>query len=57
MLNLIFIRFGQMETLIPYQFSKLYFCNKAGDKVWELPYDMEDDFQKPVLLNSKMKQP
>ena len=35
--------------------SKLYFCNKAGDKVWELPYEMEGDFQKPGLLNSKMK--
>jgi hypothetical protein len=35
--------------------SKLYFCNKAGDKVWELPYDMESDFQKPVLLKSKLK--
>ncbi len=35
--------------------SKLYFCNESGDKVWELPYDMESDFQKPVLLTSKMK--
>jgi len=43
---------GNADTL---SVSKLYFCNKAGDKVWELPYDMEVDFQKPVLLNSKMK--
>ena len=27
--------------------SKLYFCNKTGDKVWVLPYDMKDEFAKP----------
>lgn len=27
--------------------SKLYFSNKNGNKVWNLPYDMTDDFAKP----------
>jgi len=27
--------------------SKLYFCNKKGDKVWVLPYDMTSEFAKP----------
>ncbi len=27
--------------------SKLYFCNKSGDKVWGLPYDMKNNFEKP----------
>jgi len=27
--------------------SKLYFCNKTGDKVWILPYDMKAEFAKP----------
>ena len=30
--------------------SKLYFTNRAGDKVWQLPYDMESEFAKPTLL-------
>lgn len=30
--------------------SVLYFCNKKGNKVWKLPYTMEDDFAKPVLV-------
>lgn len=30
--------------------SKLYFTNKAGDAVWELPYDMKEDFAKPLKL-------
>jgi len=29
--------------------SHLYFANKNGDKVWELPYDMKDDKAVPVL--------
>jgi hypothetical protein len=28
--------------------SHLFFSNKAGDKVWQLPYDMEENFVKPV---------
>lgn len=28
--------------------SHLFFSNKAGDKVWQLPYDMEESFVKPV---------
>ncbi len=31
--------------------SKLYFMNKKGDKVWVLPYDMKEDFVKPLLIN------
>lgn len=27
--------------------SRLYFTNKAGDKVWELPYEMKDEFAVP----------
>ncbi len=30
--------------------SKLYFTNKTGDKVWELPYDMKEEFAAPVKL-------
>lgn len=30
--------------------SKLYFTNKKGDKVWQLPYQMKDDFEKPVRI-------
>ncbi len=30
--------------------SKLYFCNKKGNKVWMLPYDMVKDFEKPTEL-------
>lgn len=28
--------------------SHLYFTNQAGDKVWRLPYDMDDDFAFPL---------
>lgn len=31
--------------------SKLYFTNKSGDTVWELPYDMKEEFAAPVKLN------
>ncbi len=27
--------------------SKLYFCNREGTRVWELPYNMTEDFAKP----------
>ena len=27
--------------------SKLYFTNKEGDKVWQLPYDMIEEFEQP----------
>ena len=33
--------------------SKLYFCNKDGTKLYLLPYDMKNDFEKPVVLKSK----
>jgi hypothetical protein len=34
--------------------SKLYFCNRKG-QVFELPYDMEKDFEKPVRLRNNNK--
>ena len=30
--------------------SKLYFSNKKGNKVWNLPYEMTDDFAKPMRV-------
>jgi hypothetical protein len=30
--------------------SKLYFTNKKGNKVWELPYSMDNAFARPVRL-------
>ena len=39
---------GDADELSP---SYLYFTNKAGAQVWRLPYDMEDDFARPELLN------
>lgn len=30
--------------------SHLYFSNSSGDKVWQLPYDMKDDFEYPVKV-------
>ena len=30
-----------------FSISRLYFCNKQGDRVWRLPYDMEGEFAKP----------
>jgi hypothetical protein len=30
--------------------SRLYFCNRKGDKVWGLPYDMDTDFAKPERI-------
>jgi hypothetical protein len=30
--------------------SHLYFSNKKGDRVWELPYIMDADFARPVLM-------
>ncbi len=38
---------GNPDTLSP---SHLYFANKAGDRVWQLPYDMTEEFAKPVEL-------
>lgn len=32
--------------------SKLYFCNKKGNKVWVLPYDMKKNFEKPAELTN-----
>lgn len=32
--------------------SHLYFCNRAGDRVWRLPYDMTEDYAQPILLNA-----
>ena len=42
---------GNADTLSE---SVLYFCNKKGNKVWKLPYTMEEDFEKPVLLKSTL---
>lgn len=33
--------------------SHLYFTNKKGDKVWELPYEMELDFVIPPKIKNK----
>jgi hypothetical protein len=33
--------------------SRLYFTNKAGDKVWQLPYNMTTDFATPTLIKPK----
>lgn len=33
--------------------SKLYFTNKAGDKVWEMPYNMKNEFASPVIAHDK----
>lgn len=30
--------------------SHLHFTNRAGDKVWRLPYDMTADFAAPELV-------
>jgi len=30
--------------------SRMYFCNKAGDKVWMLPEKIEGEFAKPMLV-------
>jgi hypothetical protein len=30
--------------------SKLYFTNRKGDKTWVLPYEMKEEFSKPVLV-------
>ncbi len=30
--------------------SHLYFTNRKGDKTWILPYDMQEDFAKPILI-------
>lgn len=30
--------------------SRLYFCNKKGNKVWALPYEMKAGFEKPIRL-------
>lgn len=31
--------------------SRLYFCNQKGDKVWQLPYEMTEEFAKPQKIN------
>ena len=38
---------GNPDVISP---SHLYFTNRAGDKVWRLPYDMKDDSAKPELM-------
>lgn len=30
--------------------SRLYFTNKKGNKVWQLPYEMETDWTKPIRI-------
>jgi hypothetical protein len=31
--------------------SHLYFCDSTGERVWQLPYDMEGETQKPIKVN------
>jgi len=38
---------GNADTLSE---SHLWFTNKAGDKLWRLPYNMTEDFAAPVLV-------
>ncbi|MCC6127096.1 MAG: BNR-4 repeat-containing protein [Pirellulales bacterium] len=33
--------------------SHLYFADKSGEKVWQLPYDMKSDFEKPKLISKQ----
>jgi len=33
--------------------SKLYFSNKKGNKVFVLPYDMTNDFEKPERVTNR----
>lgn len=33
--------------------SRLYFCNRKGTQVWQLPYNMEAEFAKPEKVNRK----
>ncbi|MDR1683660.1 MAG: cellulase family glycosylhydrolase [Candidatus Symbiothrix sp.] len=35
--------------------SRLYFTNKKGNKVWMLPYDMENDFVKPIRIKETFR--
>ena len=39
---------GNPDELSP---SHLYFTNQSGDKVWQLPYEMQDDYATPMPLN------
>lgn len=34
--------------------SRIYFTNSRGDKLYMLPYDMEEDFAHPILLNPQI---
>jgi len=38
---------GNADELSP---SHLWFTNKTGDKLWQLPYTMSDDFEAPKLV-------
>lgn len=38
---------GNPDKLTP---SHLYFTNKSGDKVWQLPYEMKGDFAEPKAI-------
>lgn len=42
---------GDADKLSP---SRLYFCNKSGE-VWQLPYSMQNDFEKPVRYKPGVK--
>jgi hypothetical protein len=35
--------------------SKLYFCNRKGNKVWTLPYEMKEDFVKPTRVKNQVR--
>ena len=42
---------GNADTL---SVSKLFFTDSTGS-VYELPYDMKQEFQRPVLVNGRIK--
>ena len=38
---------GDADKISP---SRLYFANRTADKVWMLPYNMKNDFEKPIQI-------
>lgn len=34
--------------------SRIYFTNSRGDRLYMLPYEMEDDYAEPILLNPQI---
>jgi hypothetical protein len=41
---------GNPDQLSP---SRLFFTNQAGDQVWQFPYDMTEEFERPQLIAPK----